>query len=90
VTITNDLECLDQWDAGGQHGGKLASENGYIARDDFSAARKESLTLFLDAGRHDALATQVGAHLRFVLREALALNFLTVLATAVLAIILVR
>src|SRR6266403_3803783 len=72
IAVADDLECLYQRNARGEHGGELAGEDRDIARID--PAARTSLTLLADArGRH-ALTAQLRAQTLLVGREALALD----------------
>jgi hypothetical protein len=55
MTITNDLECLDQRDTCGQHRGELPAENRDIARRDLAATCKQTPSLLSNTGRNDTL-----------------------------------
>src|SRR5882762_4226691 len=72
IAVADDLECLHQRNARGEHSGELAGEDRDIARID--PAARVALTLLADArGRH-ALAAQLCAQTLLIGREAPALD----------------
>ncbi len=75
VTRADDLECLHQRDPRRHHGGHLPGEDCDVFRADL-AAGVEKLCLLANAGRHDPLTAQLGAHRRFTGGDRLALDLL--------------
>jgi hypothetical protein len=69
----DDLKRLHQRNAGRQHRCELAAENRNILGLDL-ATGFECRRLFLDLGRHDSLATQIGFQSLFIGRNASALE----------------
>src|SRR5438874_2110318 len=72
IAGADDLECLHQRNARGEHGGELAGEDRDIAGVD--PAARVALTLLADSRRRYALAAQLGAQSLLIGREALALD----------------
>src|SRR6201999_1882538 len=81
VAAADDLECLNQRDARGEHGRQLTAEHRNIFRFDLTA-RLECRRLLLDPGGDDALAPQIGLEGLLVGRNTASLEFLALLVHA--------